>query len=260
MDAILTLARKHNLRVMEDAAQAHGAQWQGKGVGGLGDLGSFSFQSSKNLNCGEGGAVTTNNPELAEVVWSLMNVGRIRAGAWYQHERLGWNYRLTEFQGALLLSQLTRVPEQMRRREANAQYLDKHLSQIPGITPQKRDARVTSHAHHLYMFRYDREAFGGKDRATFLKALRAEGIPCSPGYDKACHEQPAVRNRVLQLLKKLGRTDSPLDRPLPNTDRISHNEGVWFTQNMLLAEQKDMQQIVEAIAKVQRAFTLVRTA
>ena len=132
------LRPRHNLRVLEDAAQAHGAAWRDQGVGGVGDLGSFSFQSSKNLNAGEGGAICTNDQELAELTWSLMNVGRLREGAWYQHERLGWNYRLSEFHGALLRAQLTRVPEQMARREANASYLDTHLADIPGITPQYR--------------------------------------------------------------------------------------------------------------------------
>ena len=129
MDGILAVAAKHNLRVLEDAAQAHGAAWRDQGVGGVGDLGSFSFQSSKNLNAGEGGAICTNDQELAELTWSLMNVGRLREGAWYQHERLGWNYRLSEFHGALLRAQLTRVPEQMARRESNARYLDTHLAE-----------------------------------------------------------------------------------------------------------------------------------
>lgn len=260
MDGILAVAQKHNLRVLEDAAQAHGASWRGQGVGGVGDLGSFSFQSSKNLNCGEGGAICTNDQELAELTWSVMNVGRLREGAWYQHERLGWNYRLSEFHGALLRAQLTRVPEQMELREANARYLDTHLAQIPGITPQHRPPEVTGHAHHLYMLRYDKAAFGGNNRAAFIKALSAEGIPCSPGYDWPCHEQNAVKNSVRDILQKLGRTDDPLDRPLPNTDRIAHEEGVWLPQSVLLADEEDMQQIVDAVAKLQRAFSFERAA
>ena len=260
MDGILAVARKHELRVLEDAAQAHGAAWRGQGAGGIGDLGSFSFQSSKNLNCGEGGAICTNDRELAELAWSLMNVGRLREGAWYQHERLGWNYRLSEFHGAVLRAQLTRVPEQMALREANASYLDTHLAAIPGITPQHRPPAVTGHAHHLYMLRYDQTAFGGHDRAAFIQALNAEGIPCSPGYDWPCHEQNAVKNSVRDILQKLGRTDDSVDRPLPNTDRIAHEEGVWLPQSALLAEEADMRQIVDAVAKVQRAFSLARAA
>ena len=119
---------------------------------------------------------------------------------------------------------------------------------------------MTGHAHHLYMLRYDKAAFGDSDREAFIKALNAEGIPCSPGYDWPCHEQNAVKNSVKDILQKLGRTDDPLDRPLPNTDRIAHEEGVWLPQSVLLAEERDMQQIVDAVAKVQRAFSLVRAA
>ena len=258
MDGILAVARKHGLRVLEDAAQAHGAAWRDQGAGGIGDLGSFSFQSSKNLNAGEGGAICTNDQELAELAWSVMNVGRLREGAWYQHERLGWNYRLSEFHGALLRAQLTRVPEQMARREANARYLDTNLAEIPGIAPQHRPPEVTGHAHHLYMLRYDPAAFGGHDRAAFIQALNAEGIPCSPGYDWPCHEQNAVKNSVRDILQKLGRADDPLDRPLPNTDRIAHQQGVWLPQNALLAEERDMRQIVDAVAKVHGAFSVER--
>ena len=260
MDGILAVARKHGLRVLEDAAQAHGAAWRGQGAGGIGDLGSFSFQSSKNLNAGEGGAICTNDQELAELAWSVMNVGRLREGAWYQHERLGWNYRLSEFHGALLRAQLTRVPEQMARREANARYLDTHLAEIPGIAPQHRPPEVTGHAHHLYMLRYDRAAFGGHDRAAFIQALNAEGIPCSPGYNWPCHEQNAVKHSVRDILQKLGRADDPLDHPLPNTDRIAHQEGVWLPQNALLAEERDMRQIVDAAAKVHGAFSVEKAA
>ena len=110
------------------------------------------------------------------------------------------------------------------------------------------------------MLRYDKAAFGGNDRAAFIQALGAEGIPCSPGYDWPCHEQNAVKNTVKEILQKLGRTDNPLDRPLPVTDRIAHEEGVWLPQSALLADEKDMQQIVDAVAKVQRAFSLERAA
>src|SRR5688500_8213343 len=179
MDAVLALAKKHGLRVIEDAAQAHGGAWKGTQVGALGDAGTVSFQSSKNVTAGEGGMVVTNDGALAERAWSIANVGRIRQGAWYQHELMGWNLRLTEMQGALLLSQFARLPEQYERRGQNAQFLDWELAQIPGITPPARDERVTGHAHHLYLMRYDAARFGGKARGWFLKAMQAEGIPAS---------------------------------------------------------------------------------
>ena len=117
MDALTDVARRHGLRLIEDGAQAHGARWRDRGCGAIGDLGTFSFQSSKNMTSGEGGATLTNDETLAEVAWSLANVGRVRGGGWYQHERVGWNMRMTEFQGAFLRTQLERLPEQLRRRE-----------------------------------------------------------------------------------------------------------------------------------------------
>jgi len=148
MDGILAVARRHGLRVVEDAAQAHGAEWRGRRVGALGDLGTFSFQASKNLNSGEGGAIVTDDETLYRRVWSLHNVGRAltehwRTSGWYQHDLLGFNYRLTAFQAALLMAQMSRLEGQMARREQAAQLLDRELATIPGIRPQARDPRVS---------------------------------------------------------------------------------------------------------------------
>jgi dTDP-4-amino-4,6-dideoxygalactose transaminase len=258
LDGILGLARQHNLKVLEDAAQAHGAEWRGRRVGALGDVGTFSFQASKNLNAGEGGAIVTNDRELYERIWSLHNVGRVRSPewrtrGWYQHEILGFNYRLTEFQAALLLAQFSRIEDQMARRERGARFLDRELARIPGIRPQHRDPRVTAHAHHLYIFRYDASAFGGRSRAEFLQALQAEGIPCSPGY-VPLHHAPAIRTEVAKLCARLGRTDNPLDRPLPNAERAGYTEGVWLGQSILLADDKDLADIPRAIEKIQQAW------
>jgi dTDP-4-amino-4,6-dideoxygalactose transaminase len=181
MDAIMDIARRRGLYVIEDACQAWGASWRGTPVGAIGDLGCFSFQASKNINAGEGGAIVTHNPELAERSWSLQNVGRVRDGAWYQHEFLGWNYRATEWQGAVLLAQLERLPEHMALRAGNAAYLAARLDEVAGLTPARRDERVTQHAWHIFMATYDPEAFGGKPCAEFLAMLRAEGIPCAAG-------------------------------------------------------------------------------
>jgi dTDP-4-amino-4,6-dideoxygalactose transaminase len=259
MDALLALARRHRLALVEDAAQAHGAAWRGRRVGALGDLGTFSFQASKNLTAGEGGAVVTNDEALYRRAWSLHNVGRLktadwRTRGWYQHAILGSNERLTEFQAALLLAQFTRLEEQMARRAAGAAYLDRALAAIPGIRPQRRDPRVTAHAHHLYVFRYDRECFGGRSRADFLAALRAEGTPCSPGY-APLHHAPAIQTAVQQLCRRLGRADDPLARPLPVAERAGYEEGVWLAQNLLLADEADLATIPAAIDKIQRAWT-----
>jgi len=258
MDGVLAVAKKHGLRVLEDAAQAHGAEWRGRRVGAIGDVGTFSFQASKNLNSGEGGAVVTNDEDLYQRLWSLHNVGRIqspdwRTRGWYQHEILGFNYRMTEFQAALLLAQLTRLEAQSARREAGAAYLDRELAQIPGIRPQRRDPRVTAHAHHIYIFRYDPAHFGGRPRESFLAALRAEGVPCSGGYVPLT-DAPAIKTEVAKLCQRLGRTDDPLDRPLPVAHRAGYDEGVWMSQNLLLADHSALAAVPEAIRKIQEAW------
>jgi dTDP-4-amino-4,6-dideoxygalactose transaminase len=260
MDAVNAVARRYNLKVVEDGAQAHGAAWRGRKVGAIGDAGTFSFQSSKNLTAGEGGLVVTNDREVAERAWSIANVGRIPTGAWYQHELMGWNLRLSEFQGALLLSQLERFPEQYERRERSARYLDRELSRIEGIHPQARDERVTGHAHHLYCFRFDPAAWGGRDRAWFRKALQAEGIPVSAGYTTPLYRMNAIvneRRKWADLAQQAGRPvtcpDSPEAEALPVTERICNEQGLWFSQTLLLGDEADMADVVAAVAKLRRA-------
>ena len=250
MDALGEVAARHGLYLLEDAAQAHGAAWRGQGVGALGNLGTFSFQASKNLNAGEGGALVTNDGDLAELIWSLHNVGRVRDGAWYRHEILAGNERLTEFQAALLLAQLERLPEQMARREAAATYLDRELAAIEGIRPLRRDPRVTVHAHHLYILRYDAAAFGGLKRDQLVRALKAEGIPCSTGYTPLS-DSPAIRREVEHLLALLGRRDRAPAVVIPNAERACR-EAIWLPQYVLLGDEEDMADIVAAVRKIQR--------
>jgi dTDP-4-amino-4,6-dideoxygalactose transaminase len=255
MDAILDIARKHGLRVVEDACQAWGAEWRGRRVGALGDLGAFSFQASKNINAGEGGIVLTDDDQLEEMVWSLHNVGRRKGGLWYEHVRVGWNYRMTEWQGAILLAQLARADELAGRRDRNARYLAEALRSIPGIRPLNTDPRVTRHAWHLFIFRYQREAFGELPRERFLAALQAEGIPCAPGY-VPLDQSPALLDGLSRL--RAFREDVPPPRPCPAADRLCTQEAVWLTQNMLLGSQQDMDDVVRAIDKIKRSVMKTR--
>jgi len=235
MDALRELAEEKGLMILEDAAQAHGAEWRGRRVGAIGDAGIFSFYQSKNITCGEGGAVTTDDDEIAEKVWSLRNVGRPRAGPWYEHKIYGWNYRITEFQAAVLLAQLERAPELMERRERGARILDKLLEEIDGVEPLRPDPRVTRHAYHLYIFKYDSRAFANLRKERFVEALRAEGIPCSSGY-RPLYSYPFL----------------PGSKPLPNVERASWEEAVWIPQYVLLAEREDLEDVQEAILKIKR--------
>jgi len=253
MDGVLKVAEEHDLIVIEDACQAHGAAWRGHRVGTIGDLGCFSFQASKNINSGEGGAVVTDDDELAVRAWSVHNCGRIPEGAWYQHEVLGSNFRMTEWQAAILLAQLERAEELSARREANASYLAQCLSEIPGIRPQARDERVTEHAYHLFIFRYDSEAFGGLPRERFLTALRAEGIPVAPGYTPL-YKAGAIRQGITRLRRFIEGREVEYEEPdCPVTERACTTEGAWFTQTMLLGSERDMDDIAEAILKIQQA-------
>jgi dTDP-4-amino-4,6-dideoxygalactose transaminase len=246
---------QHNLLVIEDAAQAHAAEWKGTKVGAIGDMGCFSFQASKNLNAGEGGAVLTNNPHWADQVWSVHNVGRVRGGRWYEHHVLGSNFRMTEFQAAILLAQLKRLPEQTERRTQNAHRLTEMLSQIPGIRPPRPDPRVTRHAYHLYIFRYDKNHFGGRPREDFLKALNAEGIPCSAGYVPLYKERVFLNRPISKDLCQLSTLKDYSKVQCPVCERACYEEAVWLYQNMLLGDERDIEDIATAVAKVQRAFT-----
>jgi dTDP-4-amino-4,6-dideoxygalactose transaminase len=253
MDNIIKIAKKNDLTVIEDACQAWGSEWRGQRVGALGDLGAFSFQSSKNITCGEGGIVITNDRKLYELSWSYHNCGRTAGGAWYQHDLMGFNFRITEFQAAILLVQLTRLDEQTRTRNENASYLSKELSKIRGVEPLKRGPEITRHSYHLYMFKYDKEEFEGIPRGKFLEALRAEGIPCSPGYVPLYKERFMLNLAKDPLLSKLYGEKIDYSRvKLPTTERACYEEGVWFFQNMLLGTREDMDDIVNAITKIKK--------
>ncbi|MGH2531522.1 MAG: DegT/DnrJ/EryC1/StrS family aminotransferase [Thermomicrobiales bacterium] len=250
MDGVLTVAREHGLRVVEDACQAWGAEWRGQRVGAIGDLGAFSFQAGKNITAGEGGIVVTNDPALAELCWSLHNVGRVRDGEWYQHERLGWNFRMTEWQGAVLLAQLERLPGQQAIRDAGAAYLDDALAAAPGIAPLAVDPRVTRHGRHLYPVRYDAAAFGGRTRDAFLHALRAEGITrVSAGYVPLT-QSPAIQRAMTALFGAEGTIQLAA---CPIAERICR-EVFWLTQTALLGDQDALDDVVAAIYKIQAAW------
>jgi dTDP-4-amino-4,6-dideoxygalactose transaminase len=250
MDGVLAVAREHGLRVLEDACQAWGAEWDGRRVGAIGDLGCFSFQAGKNINAGEGGIVVTNDPELAELCWSLHNVGRIRGGEWYQHEILGWNFRMTEWQGAVLLAQLERLPEHQTHRDDAAAYLDQAVSDVLGVEPVATHPRVTRHGRHLYPVRYDPSAFGGRSRDEFLDALRAEGITCvSNGYVPLTRS-PAIQRSLEDLFG--AESLAQLER-CPVADRVAARV-FWLSQVALLGDRDDLDSIVDAIRKVRAAW------
>jgi dTDP-4-amino-4,6-dideoxygalactose transaminase len=176
MDALNDIARKHGLKIIEDACHGHGGEYKDRKLGSIGDAGCFSFQSSKNMTSGEGGIVVTNDQKLADMVDSLRNVGRVKGGQWYEHHFLGCNYRITQLQAVLLQHQLKRLDDQTRRRNENGLYLNSLLEKIPGISPLTRGHGETLHTYHLYIFRYDNAFFNHTPKKEFAAMLTAEGF------------------------------------------------------------------------------------
>jgi len=254
LDAILDVSRRRKVPVLEDACQAHLGEWRGRKLGTLGAAGGFSFQASKNLNSGEGGAILTSDDALAERCWAFHDNSRARRGR--PAPPLGGrgaNLRLTEFQAGLLLAQMTRLEEQSKVREENARYLTQQLREIPGILPAKMHEGCTRNAYHLYMLRYQPEPFAGLPRARFLEALQAEGVPCSSGYTPM-NRQPFV---TATLASRAYRRLYPKEvlagweerNRCPANDRLCE-EAVWLTQTMLLGPRQDMDDIAAAVRKI----------
>ena len=250
MDAIMAIARKHKLVVIEDAAHAHGASDRKRPAGSIGHLGSFSFQSSKNMTAGEGGIITTNDKALAEACHSIQNCGRVPGGVWYEHHVISGNYRLGEFQGAVLNGQLGRLEVQTKTRDRNGQYLASRLASLPGLHPQKRSATCTRHSYHLFLLRLDEGDFGAS-RAGVLEALRAEGIPCSAGYGFSLHHQPLFRNKAFgPFLPNASARLNYSRTSCPNSDLICREQGVWLEHSMFLGSRADMDDIARAFEKI----------
>jgi len=250
MDAIMALAADRGILVLEDAAHAHGAAYRGRPAGSLGHLAAFSFQSSKNLTAGEGGIIITNDDGLAEACRSMHNCGRVPDGVWYEHHVVSGNYRLGEFQGAVLNCQLDRLERQTETRDRNGQRLASRLAALPGLHPQKRPADCTRHSHHLLMLRLDPAAFEAS-RTAVLDALAAEGIPCSAGYGYSLPDQPLFRNKAFGPF--LPQASARLDYATahcPNSDVICREQGLWLGQNLLLGPDEDIDDIAHAFEKV----------
>lgn len=255
LDTILSVGRNHGIPVIEDACQAHLAEWRSRKVGTYGKAGCFSFQASKNLPSGEGGAILTDDEELYERCYTFHNNGSglKPPGHGFAYSGTGDNRRMVEMEAALLLQQMTRLEEQSKRRTANALYLTSLLKEIPGIIPARMHDGCTRNAYHLYLLRYQKAEFAELPRATFLKALAAEGIPASRGYaplNKEPFLQAALESRAYQKLFPEDVLRNWKERNECPANNQLCEEAVWFTQNMFLGTKNDMNQIAEAIRKI----------
>jgi dTDP-4-amino-4,6-dideoxygalactose transaminase len=251
MDRLRAIAKKHKLMILEDACHAWGSQWRGKGTGALGDCGAFSFQFSKNITSAEGGIVLTDDEKLADAVRSRTNCGRTKNSAWYQHDVLGTNWRLTEFQAAILLAQLPRLKQQTLKRQANAKILDKGLSGVPGIITMKGDRRMTRRSYHLYVFRID-EAALGMSRQQFIQLLNQEGVPAGAGYTLPLYQYgffKSVRDMTPSLAPYVAQHVDYSRTFCPVCEQVCRDT-IWFGQSVLLGTPATMRQIVKAVRKV----------
>ncbi len=252
---VLEIGKKHGIPVIEDAAQAHLAEWEGRHVGGHGALGCFSFQASKNLNSGEGGAVVTNDAAMAERAFAFHNNsrGRTQPGVDFHYEASGANLRLTEFQGALLTAQMARIGKQGARRLETAKRLDDLLAEVPGLTPCPVGRGCTRNAYHLYMFRYEAAKFGGRSRTEFLKHMGKSGVSASGGYTPL-QDEPFLKNtfetRGYQFAYGKGLFERWRKKNDCPVNRAACGEAVWFTQTQLLGGP----QYVDRMARALRAW------
>ncbi len=257
IDSIMKIAGKHKLPVIEDACQAHLAEWKGRHIGNFGLAGAFSFQGSKNLNAGEGGAIISNDEVFIQDCYAFHHQGQGVNSASLEPGKgtRGTNLRLTEFQAGILLAQMTRLIEQSNTRSANADYLTKMMKDIPGIYPAKLYKGVTKSAYHLFMFRYDSEKFGGLGINKFVEAMNREGIPCGKGYGKMNKDKyvtDLAKNKHYLAIYGEKYMNQWLERnQCPENDKLT-DQAIWFTQTMLLGSKTDMEQIAEAIMKIHK--------
>ena len=255
MNPLRNIARDNGLIIIEEACQAWGAEYRKTSAGTLGSAGCFSFQSSKNISSGEGGMILTNNLGIARLSRSISDCGRTAVGPWYEHGNYGGNYRLTEFQGALLRAQLDRYPFLHKKRENAACFLSSEIRGIKGylnLAPLDENSRSS---WHLFCLRLDTDAWGEIAKEEVVNAIRAEGIPISPGYKLPVYKQPIF------MEGNFGSHGGPPSFyennlpdfnqfSLPNTERACSHEALWLTQNLLLADTRMLEIVIEALSKV----------
>lgn len=249
---IMEIARKHNLKVIEDAAQAHLAEYKSKKLGTIGDVGCFSFQSSKTLACGEGGAIIGDDEELMDKCYTVHNHGTSRRGL---TEVAGPKYRMNEFEAAVLLGQWSGVLERFKRRNQNAAYLTAGLKDVPGIRPQKLYEGTTSGSFYLYATSYLKEHFNDVPRSTFLKAVAAEGVSLSPYIAQGLHREPWIEHILKQPVYTKMFSDKRLRQyreqvACPNCDKVCQEIAMIWASGPLLGTRQDMDDVINAIAKV----------
>ena len=248
VEGLLAVARKHGLKIVWDSAHAHTTEWRGKKVGGLAQVSSYSFNHAKNLTCGEGGILTTDDGDLAEFLrHTLSTFGRKAGRPWYEHHHLGFAHPLTEFQAAILMGQFERLEAQSRKREENARALIRGLSEIDGIDPPRLSPDATRHGWHIFVMTYHPDAFEDLAKSAFVDAINAEGIPCTGGYPYPLYGNPMFNRETGRVA---GAHAGFRCMPCPVAEWACNEGAIFIPQSMLLAGQDDMDDIVAAIARI----------
>ena len=261
MGRIMEIARKHNLIVIEDACQSHLAEINGKKTGTIGHAGCFSFQNSKNLAIGEGGAIVSDDENFMDKAFSFHNFGRPHGGmvgdVAGEYVIVGTKCRSTEYQAAIGLAQLKRLEKQTDIRNENAAYLKEQIKNIKGILPYRLYKDVTRATFHLFPFRFKKEDFLNLSRDQFIKALKAEGIPCYSGYtplNNMSYLKDMLSSRSFQAIypKEMLDFDKYVENNrCPANDQLC-KEAVWLPQNLLLGTKKDMDDVADAINRIRK--------
>jgi dTDP-4-amino-4,6-dideoxygalactose transaminase len=245
LNEIINASRRHGAKVVEDAAQAHGAVYRGRRVGAIGDAGVFSFQSSKNMTAGEGGIVLTNDYEVYVKVWSYHHAGRDINGEWYVHRLIGWNFRMTELQAAILLSQLKRYDEEFRVRERNAKLLYELMEGVEDYRPVKPPAH-TSSSNHLLPIWISERLISRHGKARVVEEARRRGGEVVEGYPMPLYRQPAFKDSYWRLpdYSRLS---------LPVTEDACRRV-IWIPQHVLLSEE-ETRRTAEALIKTAKELS-----
>jgi dTDP-4-amino-4,6-dideoxygalactose transaminase len=252
LDELEAICKKHGLVLIQDAAHAHGCQWNGKGIGAYGDMTCFSFQNLKLVTPGEGGMILTNNQAYMEACRVYINCGRVHASFQYAQPMIGSNLRLPELQAVLLKSQWSRYPRQMETRLHNAAILTAGLSKIDGIKPVVGDHRQTRIAYYRYGFQYESEAFAGVPRATFVKAAQAEGIPLETESGQPVYRSPLFPWETSRWKRLYGDRMDYSQVLTPVSEKTTRETACRLSHEVLLGTEADMQDIIGVVKKIHK--------
>ncbi|MHB0876825.1 MAG: DegT/DnrJ/EryC1/StrS family aminotransferase [Anaerolineae bacterium] len=247
MDAITDVARARGLKVVADACHAHGTEWHGKKVAAFADLSAFSFQQDKQITAGEGGFVTTGDRDLYEQCYILHNDGRGLGAEGGQFVAQGWNFRMSEFQAAVLLVQLSRLDELLARKNDNARRLGRGLAEIGGLGWPREDERITCQSYVYPRLHYEPAAFDGLPAGLFAKALMAEGVPCGAGGGWTLYRHPLFSEARFRFASSRG-----VDYTRVHCPNAEGAAGHWigFPQEVMLGTAADIDDFIAAVAKV----------